>query len=113
MEFVFHGARISSTVPVITAAKASRMIQKGCCEAFLISLVGDKTNEVTTVDDVPIVREFKDVFPEDLPGLPPDRQVELTIDLLPAAAPVSKAPYRMAPKKLQELKIQLQELLDK
>ncbi|KAJ4953993.1 hypothetical protein NE237_030825 [Protea cynaroides] len=53
------------------------------------------------------------VFPEELPGLPPDRATEFVIDLIPRAAPVSKAPYPMAPTKLKELKVQLQELLDK
>ncbi|XP_057791063.1 uncharacterized protein LOC131008187 [Salvia miltiorrhiza] len=64
------------------------------------------------IDDVPVVREYKDVFPEALPGLPPDRQLEFTIDLELETAPMSKAPYRMAPAELQELKVQLQELLD-
>ena len=59
-----------------------------------------------------VVREFPDVFPDVLPGLPPDRQLEFTIDLEPGAAPISKAPYRMAPKELGELKMQPQELLD-
>lgn len=58
------------------------------------------------------MREFPDVFPDKLPGLPPDRQLEFTIDLEPGAAPISKVPYRMAPKELAELKLQLQELLD-
>lgn len=57
------------------------------------------------------MREFPDVFPDTLPGLPPDKEIEFTIDLELGAAPVSKAPYRMAPKELEELKIQLQELL--
>ena len=52
-------------------------------------------------------------FPEDLPGLPPDREVEFSIDLVPGTAPISKAPYRMALAKLKELKGQLEELLDK
>ncbi|CAA0841948.1 Uncharacterized mitochondrial protein AtMg00860, partial [Striga hermonthica] len=64
-----------------------------------------------TPHDVPIVREFVDVFPDELPGGPPNRQVEFSIDLIPGAGPVSKAPYRMAPKELQELKTQIQELL--
>ncbi|RVW67492.1 Transposon Ty3-I Gag-Pol polyprotein [Vitis vinifera] len=62
---------------------------------------------------IPIVREYPDVFPEDLPGLPPEREVEFTIDLVPGTGPMSKAPYRMAPVELKELKVQLQELLDK
>ena len=57
--------------------------------------------------------KFPDVFSEDLPGLPPDREVEFTIDLVPSIGPISKAPYRMAPTELKELKEQLQDLLDK
>ncbi|RVW57618.1 Transposon Tf2-11 polyprotein [Vitis vinifera] len=65
------------------------------------------------LEDIPIVKEYPDVFPEDLPGLPPEREVEFTIDLVPGTGPMSKAPYRMAPVELKELKVQLQELLDK
>ncbi|KAJ9553358.1 hypothetical protein OSB04_017403 [Centaurea solstitialis] len=50
-----------------------------------------------TVGEVPVVRDFPDVFPDDLPGIPPERQVEFRIDLVPGAAPVAKAPYRLAP----------------
>ena len=64
-------------------------------------------------EEVPVVNEFLELFPEDLPGLPPDREIEFVIDLLPGIAPISKAPYRMAPTELKELKAQLQELLDK
>ena len=59
------------------------------------------------------MREFPDVFPEDLSGLPLDREIEFSIDLLPGFSPISKAPYRMALAELRELKAQLQELLDK
>ncbi|GJS26234.1 putative reverse transcriptase domain-containing protein [Tanacetum coccineum] len=58
------------------------------------------------LEDVPIVREFSEVFPEDLPGLPPARQVEFKIDLVPSAAPVARSPYRLAPAELQELSTQ-------
>ena len=58
------------------------------------------------------MREFLDVFPKDLSGLPPDREIEFSIDLLPGFSLISKAPYRMAPFELRELKAQLQELLD-
>ena len=57
--------------------------------------------------------EFPDVFPEDLPGLPPDRDIEFKIDLIPGTAPISRRPYRMPPNELAELKKQLQELLGK
>jgi len=63
--------------------------------------------------DNPIVRGFLDVFPNDLPGLPPNRDVDFVIELKPGTALVSKRAYRMLPKELAELKIQLQELLDK
>ncbi|GJX18548.1 putative reverse transcriptase domain-containing protein [Tanacetum coccineum] len=74
--------------------------------------VEDKSEE-KRLEDVPIVREFSEVFPEDLPGLPLARQVEFQIDLVPGAAPVARAPYRLAPAGMQELSTQLQELSDR
>ncbi|GJX00571.1 putative reverse transcriptase domain-containing protein, partial [Tanacetum coccineum] len=65
------------------------------------------------VKDVPVIRDFPEVFPKDLPGLPPPRQVEFRIDLIPSAAPVARAPYRLAPSEMKELSKQLQELLEK
>ncbi|GKC25848.1 putative reverse transcriptase domain-containing protein [Tanacetum coccineum] len=64
------------------------------------------------MEDIPVVREFPKVFPEDLLGLPPVRQVEVQIDLIPGAAPVTQAPYRLAPSEMQELSNQLQELAE-
>jgi hypothetical protein len=61
-------------------------------------------------DSICVVRDFPDVFPEDLPGMPPDRAVEFVIDLLPETAPISKRPYRMSLDELKELKKQLTEL---
>jgi hypothetical protein len=60
-----------------------------------------------------VVREFADVFPDELSGMPPDRDVEFVIELQPSTTPISKRPYRMPPMELAELKTQLQELLDK
>nr|GEZ09000.1 hypothetical protein [Tanacetum cinerariifolium] len=82
------------------------------------TLGGTKTLMSTKADepelsDIPIVRDFTDVFPEDLSGLPPQRKVEFRIDLIPGATPVAKSPYRLAPSKMQELSEQLQELQDK
>ncbi|GJU98640.1 putative reverse transcriptase domain-containing protein [Tanacetum coccineum] len=74
--------------------------------------VEDKS-EKKRLEDVPIVRDFPEVFPEDLPGLPPTRQVEFQIDLVPGAAPVVRAPYRLAPSEMKELSEQLKELSDK
>ncbi|GKE89137.1 putative reverse transcriptase domain-containing protein, partial [Tanacetum coccineum] len=72
----------------------------------------DKSGE-KRLEDVPIVRDFPEVFPEDLPGLPPTRQVEFQIYLIPGVAPVARAPYRLAPFEMKELSEQLQELSDK
>ena len=62
---------------------------------------------------IPVVCEFLDVFPEDLPGLPPDKEVEFSIELEPDTAPISRCPYRMALKELAEMRKQLEELLEK
>ncbi|KAD5803595.1 hypothetical protein E3N88_14955 [Mikania micrantha] len=80
--------------------------------AFLAHIVNEKDKE-KKIEDIPIIRDFPEVFPEDLPGLPPARQVEFRIDLVPGANPVAKSPYRLAPSELQELASQLQELADK
>nr|GFC40617.1 putative reverse transcriptase domain-containing protein [Tanacetum cinerariifolium] len=72
----------------------------------------DKSKE-RRLEDVPIVQDFLEVFPEDLSGIPPTRQVEFQIDLVPGAAPVARAPYRLAPSEMKELLDQLKELADK
>nr|GFB26514.1 putative reverse transcriptase domain-containing protein [Tanacetum cinerariifolium] len=68
--------------------------------------VEDKSKE-KRLEDVPVVRDFPEVFPEDLPGLPPIRPVEFQIDLVPGATPVARAPYRLAPSEMKELAEQL------
>jgi hypothetical protein len=68
---------------------------------------------ISPLNEIPVVCEYPDVFPDELPGMPPDRDVELVIELHPGTAPISKRPYRMPPKELAELETQLQELLDK
>ncbi|GKF44067.1 hypothetical protein Tco_0130619 [Tanacetum coccineum] len=73
----------------------------------------EKKSDEKRLEDIPVVREFSKVFLENLPGLPPVRQVEFQIDLIPRAAPVARAPYRLAPSEMQELSDQLQELEDK
>ena len=78
---------------------------------YLASVV-DTSVSVTTLESVPIVRDFSDVFPDELPGLPQVREMDFQIEVLPGTAPLSKAPYRMAPAELSELKSQLQGLLD-
>ncbi|GKF86778.1 hypothetical protein Tco_0254605 [Tanacetum coccineum] len=76
------------------------------------ALMNAKVDE-PKLSDISVVRDFVDVFPEDLSGLPPQRQVEFHIDLVPGATPVAKSPYRLAPSKMQELSGQLHELQDK
>ncbi|GJV35261.1 putative reverse transcriptase domain-containing protein [Tanacetum coccineum] len=76
------------------------------------ALMNTKVDE-PRISDIPVVRGFTDVFPKDLSGLPPQRQVEFRIDLVPGATPVAKSPYRLAPSEMQELSGQLQELQDK
>ena len=68
---------------------------------------------IPEIKDILVVCEFPDVFPEDLPGLPPEREVEFVIELKPGTAPVSRRSYRMPPNELAELKVQLQDLLEK
>ncbi|GJW68781.1 putative reverse transcriptase domain-containing protein [Tanacetum coccineum] len=77
-----------------------------------VSRLKEKSKE-KRLEDVPVTRDFPEVFPEELPGLPPPRQVEFRIELVPGAAPVARAPYRLAPSEMRELSIQLQELLEK
>ncbi|GJY94571.1 putative reverse transcriptase domain-containing protein [Tanacetum coccineum] len=86
------------------------------CHVFLANITVTKDEDMSKgkrLEDVPVVQEFPEVFPEDLPGIPPTRQVEFQIDLLPGATPVARAPYRLAPSEMKELVEQLQELTDK
>ncbi|GJU48936.1 putative reverse transcriptase domain-containing protein [Tanacetum coccineum] len=104
-----------SRLTVISCSKAQEYMAKGC-QVFLAQISAKKEedkSERKQIEDVPIVRDFPEVFPEDLPGLPPARPVEFQIDLIPGAAPVARAPYRLAPSEMKELSEQLQELSDK
>ncbi|GKG18093.1 hypothetical protein Tco_0372391, partial [Tanacetum coccineum] len=83
------------------------------CQVFLAQISAKKEedkSEGKQLEDVPIIRDFPKVFPEDLPGLPPARLVEFQIDLIPGAEPIARAPYRLAPSKRKELSEQLQEI---
>ena len=86
-------------------------MRKGC-ETFLAVILDSKRGQVD-VEKILVVRVFPDVFPDELPGIPLEREVNLSIEIVPGTVPMSRAPYRMAPKELKELKSQLQELLDK
>uniref|UniRef100_A0A2N9HS09 Reverse transcriptase domain-containing protein n=1 Tax=Fagus sylvatica TaxID=28930 RepID=A0A2N9HS09_FAGSY len=109
-EFVFEGDRVVRPPPLVSAMQAKRLLRKGC-KGFLAYVLKSEETTLKT-EDISVVKEFPDVFSEDLHGLPPEREVEFTIDLVPGTGPISKAPYRMAPAELKELKEQLQDLLD-
>ncbi|CAA0816696.1 Uncharacterized mitochondrial protein AtMg00860, partial [Striga hermonthica] len=108
---IFYGVKSRNVPRVISSMQARKSLSKGSCQGYLVFMVSKDDSE-RSPERVSIVCEYLDVFPDELPGGPPDRQVEFTIDLVPGAGPVSKAPYRMAPKELQELKAQIQELLN-
>ncbi|GJZ15764.1 putative reverse transcriptase domain-containing protein, partial [Tanacetum coccineum] len=96
---------------IISALKAQTVISYGC-EGFVAS-IKDISLEGPRLESHLVVQNFLDVFPDELPGLPPEHEVEFTIELIPSVEPISKAPYRMAPVELKELKDQLQELLER
>ncbi|GKE38498.1 putative reverse transcriptase domain-containing protein [Tanacetum coccineum] len=108
---VIEGNRNNSRLKIVSCIKTQKYIKKGC-ELFLAQ-VTEQESKTKRLEDVPVIRDFPEVFPEDLPGLPPPRQVEFRIDLIPGAAPVARAPYRLAPSEMKELSKQLQELLEK
>ena len=96
---------------MILALTADMLIRKEC-EAFLACAISSEGSG-TSLADIFMVCRFPYVFSEELPGLPPTREIEFSIDLFSDTRPISRGPYRMAPTKLKELKAQLQELLDK
>ena len=110
-EVIVHGVRSGPMSNVISAMQAQRLLRKGC-EAFLALVLDSKRGQLE-LENILVVKDFLDVFPEELPGVPPVREVDLSIEILPGTTPTSRAPYKMAPTELKELKIQLQELLDK
>ena len=110
-EVIFIGERSNHLSNAISAATTRKMVWKGC-EAYLAYVI--ETEKVRpSVSDIHTVSDFSDVFPEELPRLPPQREIEFSIDVVPGATPASITPYRMAPLELKELKLQLQELLEK
>ncbi|GJQ96611.1 putative nucleotidyltransferase, ribonuclease H [Tanacetum coccineum] len=108
---IIRGDQSKTRLNLISCIKTERYISRGC-QVFVAQIMEKKSDE-KRLEDIPVVREFPEVFPEDLPGLPPVRQVEFQIDLIPRATPVARAPYRLAPSEMQELSNQLQELADR
>ncbi|XP_076942318.1 uncharacterized protein LOC143612150 [Bidens hawaiensis] len=98
------GDKEAGKVGIISKIKASRCLGKGCL-AFMAFVT--KVPEAKKLEEVPVVSEFKDVFPYELPGIPPDREVEFKIDLVPGTSPIAKSPYRLASTEMKELKKQI------
>ena len=108
---IFRGIIREIAPSLINAMTALKMLRKGC-QGYL-EFVVDRRQEGTWLEDIPIVKEFPDVFPDDISGLPPDRAIEFVIELIPGTKPISIPPYRMAPAELKEMKAQLKEFLSK
>ncbi|GJR61854.1 putative reverse transcriptase domain-containing protein [Tanacetum coccineum] len=108
------GVKNESRLEVISSIRTQRYIDKGC-QVFLVQMMKKEETEASEkrIEDVPVIRDFPEVFPEDFPGLPPTRQVEFHIELIPGVAPVARAPYRLSPAEMKELAKQLKELSDK
>nr|GEX96535.1 putative reverse transcriptase domain-containing protein [Tanacetum cinerariifolium] len=98
---IIRGDRSKTRLNLISCIKTKRYISRGC-QVFMIQVMEKKSDE-KRLEDIPVVKEFPDIFPKDLHGLPPIRQVEFQIDLIPRAAPVAQTPYRLAPSEMQEL----------
>ncbi|GJW39177.1 putative reverse transcriptase domain-containing protein [Tanacetum coccineum] len=116
---IVHGDRSNrgneTRLNIISCTKAQKYLLKGH-HVFLAHVTTKETKDKSgekRLEDVPIIRDFLEVFPKDLPGLPPTRQVEFQTDLITCVAPVARAPYRLAPCEMKELSEQLQELSDK
>ncbi|XP_073051283.1 uncharacterized protein [Primulina eburnea] len=107
----FYGRGSQAKIPLVSAMEMFRLLSLGN-EGYMVYAV-DATKKEPKLSDIPVAKEFPDVFPEEIPGFTPQREIDFTIDLMPITAPISRAPYRMAPAELKELKEQLQDLLDK
>ena len=101
-ELVIQGERPQRGPALCSAARSRYYLQQGCT-GYVAYVMDTRETGRATVDDVPVAREFADVFPEEFPGIPSERQVEFKINLVPGAAPIAKAPYRLAPPEMQEL----------
>ena len=110
-EVILQGIRSGVMSNVISVMQVRRLMRKGC-ETFLVVILDSKRGQVN-VEKISVVREFPDVFPEELLGIPLEREMDLSIEIVPGTTPISRAPYKMALTKLKELKSQLQELMHK
>jgi hypothetical protein len=110
-EFKFCGSRVQATPPLLSAIQARQSIRSGA-PAFLTYIKAEPEGE-HKLEDIPEVCDYPDVFTEVTTRLPPDQEIEFTIDMMLGTQPIHKAPYRMAPSKLKKLKKQLEDLVDR
>jgi hypothetical protein len=96
----------------ISTLRVKRYCRKEC-PLYAVQVLNSAEDSNMSLKDHPILREYKDVFPEEVPGLPPRRDIEFSIELILGAVPMSRAPYRMSTPELVELKLQLKEMLEK
>ena len=108
---VFDDSGVSKDMMFISANQVMTSLKEDAQVYMILSSLEVETK--VSMCDLPVVRDFSKVFPEDIFGLPPEREIEFSIDLVSGAGPISIAPYRMSPIELAELKKQLEELLDK
>ncbi|XP_042942629.1 uncharacterized protein LOC122276790 [Carya illinoinensis] len=107
----YAGTSVKATPPLISALQARKCIDDGASTFLLITV--EETTKTIGIQGIPVVEDFPELFVDELPGLPPDREVKFQIELEPATTPTHKVPYRMAPTELKELKLQLEKLLEK
>jgi hypothetical protein len=110
------GKKIQGIPRVVVVIEISVMLLKKCfrkgCQLFVAHLEEAPEDKVSNIEDHAIIKEFKDIFQE-VPGLPPKRDIGFSVNLIPGAAPMSKAPYRMSTPELKKPQLQLEELLKK
>ena len=108
---IIHGEKPGRSLNIVSSIKIHKYLKKGCI-AFMAHVV-ERKPKAKQIKEISVVQDYPKVFLEELPCLPPHKQVEFWIDLIPGATPIAKAPVCLAPSEMQELSGQLQELLDK
>jgi hypothetical protein len=107
-----QGIQKPISVRQISSLQVKKYCKKGC-SLYAIQILNSVEDSKPSLEDHPILREYKYVFLEEVPGLPPRRDIDFSIELIPGVVPMSRAPYRMSTPELVELKLQLKEMLDK
>ncbi|WMV51285.1 hypothetical protein MTR67_044670 [Solanum verrucosum] len=90
---------------IISSFRASKLVEQGCLT--YLAYIRDIEVEAPSIESIPVLSEFREVFPNDLPGMLPERDIDVCINLEPDTRPISILPYRMAPTELRELKAQI------